>query len=90
MISFINLDPVFLALSESNHLAFSLRSSNTTALHPVLSTSLSSFHDVVSEWAASVVFGSMPRHDTAFCEDVVNPEWTLGLVGRNLDNKLQA
>merc|ERR1719500_280972 len=55
-----NLDPVFLALRETNHLALSLWSSNTTALHPVLSTSLSPLHNVVGERAASVVLGSMP------------------------------
>merc|ERR1719365_363970 len=89
-ISSTNLDLVFLALSKTNHLAFGLRSCNTTTLHPVLTTSLSPFHDVVGERAASVVLGSMPRHHAAFCEDIVNPEWTLGFVGSNLDNEFQA
>merc|ERR1711971_33380 len=85
-----NLDPVFLAFSETNHLALSLRSSHTTALHPVLSTSLSPFHDVVGERAASVILGNIPGHHAAFCEDVIDPERTLGLVGSNLDHKFQA
>merc|ERR1719336_337543 len=84
-----NLNPVLLALSKSDHLALGLRSGNTSALHPVLSSSLGTFHDVVGQRAAAVVLGSVPGHHAALGVDVVDPERTLRLVRSNLHHQLQ-